>query len=337
MIGTDFLKKIATKTTGKSYTKYKTQTSQFAEDEEDSMKKIKYLCFLGVFSILSVTGCSAMNNKSAETMADYAVEQNASVNYEAEMYSENAVLPVSGQLEETPDDYLSDFKKKEIKTAKLSIETKDFENDIEKIQALCEKNGGYIENSSVSGGGQKAANLRANYTFRIPQSNLNPFLKEMKDGFTIAYQSMGTEDISYAYYDTEARLESLRIQQKRLNELLEEAKGLEDIILLNQQLSNVEYQIESLTGTIKRWDDQVEYATVFVDITSLSDLELGQNETGFGTRIRNGWDSSLRLMKNIGEGIIILFVFLLPYLLVAGVLTGIILFIVRRKKKSSKK
>ena len=301
------------------------------------MKKLKFLCFLGVFFILSVTGCSASNTKSKETMTDFKPEQEFAANYETGMDTEITAIPVGEKPEEIPVDHFSDFKKKEIKTANLSIETKNFENDSEKIQSSCEKNGGYVENSTIRSGGQSTVNLHASYTFRIPQSNLNDFLKEMKDGFTIIYQSMGTDDVSYAYYDTEARLESLCIQQKRLNELLEEAKGLEDIILLNQQLSDVEYQIESLTGTIKRWDDQVDYSTVFVDITSLSDLELGQNETGFGTRIQNGLDSSLQLMKNIGEGIIISFVFLLPYLLVAGVLTGTIFFIVRRKNKSHKK
>ena len=301
------------------------------------MKKIKYLCLVCVFSILSITGCSASKNESADSKADYSLERSAALDMESGMYTENAVMPASGQSEELSGAQLSDFKKKEIKTANLNIETKDFEKDSEKIQSLCEKNGGYVENSTISGGGRSTANLRANYTFRIPQSNLNTFLTEMKDGFTITYQSMGTEDISYSYYDTEARLESLRIQQKRLNELLEEAKGLEDIILLNQQLSDVEYQIDSLTGTIKRWDDQVDYSTVYVDIISLSDLDLGKSETSFGTRIRNGWDSSLHLMKNIGEWFIIAFIFLLPYLLIAGIITGTILFIVRRKKKSRKK
>lgn len=301
------------------------------------MKRIKFLCFLCLLSILIFAGCSSSNNKSMETMVDYAPERGvAEADSEMELYTEEAVMPVSVQLEEFSGEQLSNFEKKEIKTANLSIETKNFETDSEKLQSLCEKNGGYIENSTVSGGGRSAADIHANYTFRLPQSNLDAFLKEMKNDFTITYQSMGTEDISYSYYDTEARLESLRIQQKRLNELLKEAKGLEDIILLNQQLSDVEYQIESLTGTIKRWDDQIEYSTVYVDITSLSDLELGQSETGFGTRIQNGWDSSLRMMKDIGEGIVISFVFILPYLSIVGVIVGTILFI-RRKKKARKK
>ena len=74
------------------------------------------------------------------------------------------------------------------------------------------------------------------------------------------------EEITEAYYDTEARLTALKTQEERLLAIMEKAETLDDIIRLEDALSDVRYQIESLSGTMRRYDNLVEMATVEVSL-----------------------------------------------------------------------
>ena len=62
-----------------------------------------------------------------------------------------------------------------------------------------------------------------------------------------------TKDVTDSYFDIEARLASLEIQKERYLELLERAEDMESIVVLTNALTDVLYQIESHTGTLKRY------------------------------------------------------------------------------------
>ena len=65
------------------------------------------------------------------------------------------------------------------------------------------------------------------------------------------------EDITNQYVDVEARLESLQAQQERLYELLEQAQDIETVLAIQNQLTEIQYQIESYTAQQRSYDQQV--------------------------------------------------------------------------------
>ena len=76
--------------------------------------------------------------------------------------------------------------------------------------------------------------------------------------------SESTEDVTADYVDVEARLNSLEAQRQRLEELRAQAGNLEDLLAIENQLTQVQYQIESYTGQKRVLDDQITYSTVNV-------------------------------------------------------------------------
>ena len=135
---------------------------------------------------------------------------------------------------------------------------------------------------------------------RVPSEKFRLFLDEAGTVGHVTYRSEYTEDVGEAYYDSEARLATQRTKLERLQKLLEEAAGLEDIILLEQALSETELQIEYLTGDLRRYDSLIGYSTVNITLGEVyrltTDEEVVQSfpqrlAAAFGTGLRRGWRS----------------------------------------------
>ena len=69
----------------------------------------------------------------------------------------------------------------------------------------------------------------------------------------MTWQSDTAENISERYYDTQSRLETAQIKLERLQELLKKAESMEDIITIESAISETEYEIEDLSGTMRHY------------------------------------------------------------------------------------
>ena len=145
------------------------------------------------------------------------------------------------------------------------------------------------------------------------------------------------EDVTLQYVDVKSHKESLQVEQARLLELLERAENLEDIITLENRLTSVRYQIESMESTLRTYDDLVDYSTVNLQITEVevyTPVE-EKKETNW-ERMTNGFVESL---IDVRDGFInfgIWFVVHIPYLLIWAVVITVILLIIKKLRKKGK-
>ena len=78
----------------------------------------------------------------------------------------------------------------------------------------------------------------------------------------MTYSSVNSEDISDNYYDAQGRLETLRLERDRLNELIATASDSTELQALDSQLKDVYAQIDTLESKLRNFDSQLEYARV---------------------------------------------------------------------------
>ena len=99
-----------------------------------------------------------------------------------------------------------------------------------------------------------------------------------------------TENVTSQYYDTQARLTAYQTQEARLLEMMEKAETVEDIITIEEKLTDLRYRIESLQSTLKNWDRQVSYSTISLDVEEVQEYTpetpaaKGQTASGCGAR-----------------------------------------------------
>ena len=144
---------------------------------------------------------------------------------------------------------------------------------------------------------------------------------------SITYRSEQTEDITSRYVDVQARIDSLEAQRTRLQQLRDQADTLEDLLTIESQLSEVQYQLESYTAQRTLYDDQVDYCTVTV---SLSEVQAYTPVNTFSSRLSSAFGESLHGFVRFWQDLAILLVYALPYLAVLAVLAVLLIFVVKR-------
>ena len=134
------------------------------------------------------------------------------------------------------------------------------------------------------------------------------------------------------YVDLDARLSSLQNQLDRLEELAAEASDIETLLTIETQIGEVQYELESYTAQMRTLENQISYSTVDLTIDEVASVSEG---TGFGTRVKAAFGGSWDNFVAAVQGIIIALIYLLPGLIVLGVvLAAVIPLAVRHSRKT---
>ena len=145
-----------------------------------------------------------------------------------------------------------------IYTAYLTIDTTEFEDAQKQIETITKAQGGYFEN--LDQGNFSSSYRSATYQIRVPAENFDAFLKETKGCGTVTSISQNASDVSDYYYDVESRLETAKTKLARLQDLLSQAQNMTDIITIEGEIANVQWEIDDLSGTLQHYDSQVNYS-----------------------------------------------------------------------------
>ena len=225
----------------------------------------------------------------------------------------------------------SDRPAKKVYTGYMEMQTLDFDKASGDIDALVKELGGYFQQSSVSNRGNSGYRY-GSYTIRIPSAQFDTFLQKAGTLCHLVYSSTGTDDVSETYYDTEARLETARIKLERLQALLAKATSMDDIITIESAISETEWDIENLSGTLRRYDALVDYATIDVELSEVYKLS-GQDEavTTFGGRLGQSFVNGLRAVGSALEDFAVWLAYSWVWLLVIAAVIVVIVRIVRRR------
>lgn len=231
----------------------------------------------------------------------------------------------------------STAERKIIKSAYLSVETLEFDRFINTISGKLNSLGGYIEYSNVEGTPSSAKDKplrRANFQIWVPREYYEKFIADIEEMGNLLTKQENGRDITGQYFDTEARLKSLQIQEQRLLTILEEAEKLQDIIELEKELSRVRYEIENLTSTLTKWDNMVEYSSINLDVYEVRELKEEPQDLTLGERVVKAFTSSLKQLADLSKDLIVFIAVVIPYLVVLGGIGGIIWTLVKFSRLS---
>ncbi len=224
-------------------------------------------------------------------------------------------------------------------TGRMDFETLDFDKTRNELSGYMASIGAYQQSSSIKGGGIGFEGLRnAVYVFRVPKAKYDQSFADLRRFGTVVFEQSNGEDVTDRYFDSEARLKSLEIQQERLLELLKKATKMEDILKIEKELQTTNYEIENLTGTLKKWDSLIDYSTLTVNINEVEQIKPVQpkGNDGFFHRISSGFKNSVTGLWKFTQDMIVALAAALPVLIPLGVIGFAAYRIIRRKYKKSK-
>lgn len=304
------------------------------------MKDLSALLLCLVLTISLLTGCGAGRDASASESAD----ENFDYFGESETVSDsfNGAVEDSGAFSaggaETGSIVSTDPTEKMVYTAEVYAQTLDYDAAITALKAAVSAAGGYIENYSVSNGGsyysssyyEGGGRRSADYTIRVPAAQFESFLSGIAAEFNVIDQNLYSENVTLQYVDLESRIRSLTTQQERLLELLGEAEDLDQILAIENQLTETRGEIESLTSSLRVLESRVSYSTVSLHISETTVYTPGA-QASFGQRLLRSFGSSWEDLVDSGRDLALYLASNFLQLLIAAAVLYLIWRVLRRK------
>lgn len=275
---------------------------------------------------------ASMNQKSAvystrtASYDDYAVEESADYEYGA---ANGVMLTMARGADTAAAPVMAE--KKIIRTASMTIATQTFEDSLNALKSACEGQNGWIESSSENV--NNATGLRTAYlTLRIPQSALDAYIAGTEGLGRITSRSESAQDVTESYQDTAARLETQKALMARLQALITESADLSDLLELESQIADTQYQIDRLQASLNSTDRQVSYSTVNITLKEEKTVELTDTTVSLGDRIKSAIVTGVNALESFLADMLVFLVAALPFIAIVAVVV-IAVKIIRKRRK----
>ena len=220
----------------------------------------------------------AARGYAAENMEFDAVEEASDGGYEEPAYTEDDITTV-GSTEDTP---VLDADKI-VYYADISLSSKHFENARDQIGKLADKYGAILENENYSEGdidwytrGDEDGSKRRNYyvVYRVPAENYKALLSEAYDlDAVVSSLNRNAQNITRSYYDTKAEIESLETEMEQLEDIMKDAKKIEDVLYIQERITEVRTQLNRNKSELQRMDMDVAYSYVNISLQEVKEYK----------------------------------------------------------------
>ena len=290
------------------------------------MKTKKYvsllLCALLLMALFTGCGSGSKAMTSADSY-DMAVAEEAP----AAMNAAGDTLTDSGVSGST----VLPESRKWIVTVYLSAETEDLDALMENLDEAIAGLNGYVEDQSVYNGSTYSSRL----TIRVPAEDVDQFTQQVAGIANVVSKETNRQDVTLNYVATESRMTALQTEESRLLELMAQAETMSDLLEIEERLTDVRYELESVTSQLRLYDNQIDYATIYLSLSEVQEYTPVEEPT-LWERISGGFRSSL---KGLGDGAVDLLVWIIvssPYLVILAAVIVVIVLLVKRGRKRGK-
>lgn len=182
-----------------------------------------------------------------------------------------------------------------VRTAELNLLVADCAASLKKVEELVKTEAGFVEASTLR---ENAGDI----TLRVPSARLDEVRAKLREfAIRVTQDSVGASDVTKQYYDSEARLRSLRAQEQQFLEIMKKAHTVPDVLSVTKSLDDVREQIEQEDADFRRMKDQVELAKIEVHLRSQS---IAGAHWSAGASTRSAWNDLLASLASVGDFLI---------------------------------
>ena len=264
--------------------------------------------------------------------------------------NESWVLTGEEEEPEEPDYRIepSALGEKLVYTCRMELETLEYSETMQSVRALISRYEGIVASESTTDSARNwyyesyrktSGTMTSELVIRIPSEHYEEFLSGMQDFGKVIYSTQNVENITRRYSETETTIRSLEIQEDRLLEMMEQADTIDEMLAIEDRLSEVQNELQILKNRLSEMDTDVAYSTVTLTVSEVfeyTNTDPIHTET-FADRLAytlaDSWDD----FKGFLEGMLFFLIRALPILIVLGVISVGIMLIVMAIVKSSKK
>jgi len=208
--------------------------------------------------------------------------------------------------------------------ATVTVEVPDVRKAVVALPQLVAAKGGAIFDSNVEVG--QPATATATVTVKVRPRDLEDLIAGLGGLGELTGRTQQTEDVTDQLADTESRIATAQASVDRVRALLDGATNLDDVVKIENELTQRETTLEQLLASQRNVTDRVQLATLTIVLTPappapvIAPVKLrgDADRSSVGHALRSGWNAFVRVV----HGIVVVLAYLAPLLglaLIGGV------------------
>lgn len=225
----------------------------------------------------------------------------------------------------------------------VAAEAKEYDNALSYLDKAVSEAGGYFEkrNEKSAYGKRDVRTLTA--VIRIPADKADGFLTGVKGAVNVNSFSKTAENVTEAYIDAEARLQTLEAEREGLLNMIssvDSAAQYDFWYKLHEAISEKEQDIAALKARLRNYDSLVSYSTFELNLIEVKEYTEPEKET-FGSRLKTAfigsWVGFAEGFKDFAVGFVQAFPGLLTFAVISTVIFLSIFLPIRAARKKRAK
>lgn len=176
-----------------------------------------------------------------------------------------------------------------IRTGDAMLEVSKVDPAIVKVRELAGRVGGYITNTSTTGGRDQVR--AAMLELRVPAARYDETLAGLAGIGRVEATQTNAQDVGEEFVDITARVDNARKLEARLADLLSKRTGkLEEVLAVERELARVRTEIDQMEGRLRYLKNRVALSTLTVNLHEPQPL-IGNTpgENPIAAAIRQAW------------------------------------------------
>jgi Domain of unknown function (DUF4349) len=266
-------------------------------------------------------GCSSDKNMSGSAGMDAGAPQVATPNVavapqekQAQEKQANVPTPAAVQPVQQQERQL-------VRTATVDLRSDDVLKAIGEIKDRAQAVGGFA-------GQENSTKERGSVTVRVPSSELDRVVEELKKIGDVTRSEVRSEDVTDQLVDVEARIATQKASVERLRVLFERAGTTSEIAQVEGELTKRQSELESMQRRSESLKGKAALATLTVQVSTTPIKPPPPVEAGFGAAFLAGWDAVVTVL----QAITVVIGAVLPFVLVLAVPVALVIYLVRRRR-----
>jgi len=207
----------------------------------------------------------------------------------------------------------------------VTIDTGTFKAKAGSVAHIAAVNGGSILSSSTEGGDS------GSFTLRIPAANFDQAMLQLAQLGSVDSSASQGQDVTAQYVDLKAHMKIYLSRRHVLFGLMNKATTIGQSLTLQNQLDQVQLKIDQIQGQINYINKQTAESTIKVDMHEPGAAVAQSPDTVDNPSLGHAWDRAVQALLNVIAATLIGLGYLLPLLIVAGIVLLVVRFVRRRR------
>jgi hypothetical protein len=207
----------------------------------------------------------------------------------------------------------------------VTIDAGTFKAKAGTVAHIAAANGGSILSSSTEGGDS------GSFTIRIPAANFDKAMVQLAQLGSVDSSATQGQDVTAQYVDLKAHMKIYLSRRKVLFGLMDKATTIGQSLTLQNQLDQVQLKIDQIQGQINYINKQVAESTIKVDLHEPGAAAAQSPDTVDNPSLAHAWDRAVQGLLAVIAATLIGLGYLIPLLMIAGIVFLVVRFARRRR------